>query len=59
MIEFEARGPDVWQKPHKTATGTTMGFHVLTVSEDLGDPDAIARVLAKVMSEDSRFCDQG
>ena len=58
MIEFEAQGPDVYQKPHKTATGTTMGFRVLTIDENLGDPDAVARVLALVMSQDSRFCDQ-
>lgn len=55
MIEFEARGSEVWQKPIKATTGTTMGFHVLTVSEHLGDPEAIARVLAQVMSEDYRF----
>lgn len=58
MTEFEARGPEVWQKPIHRATGTTMGFHVLTVSESLADPAAVARVLAVVMSEDYRFNDK-
>lgn len=48
---FYASGRDVFRSPRASATGTTLGFRVLTVSEDLTYPEGVAKDIASLLNK--------